>query len=322
MQEFERAVLREEETNEDGTRGLFVFEPLERGFGTTIGNAITRILLTEMRGYGVVGIEADGMDPNATTFDAIEEDLTGLKLNAKALSISGEDGMTALKPLKISKQNTTDGPMLITASDVICPEDVSMEDPDQLICTLKPGHDLEMILYAAKGSGYKNASENKEEYHLNDQTAALDTTFTPIRKAEYLSEPARLGQDKKYDKVHIDVTTNGSLTPVEAVSQAARFLLSYLDVIVPTSDLELEETFTVQQPVPEEQQKSSTMMIEDLDLSVRSYNCLKRAGIQTVDELTQKTEDEMMHVKNLGKKSLKEVKDKMYQLGLFFKPYE
>lgn len=320
MQEFERAVLREEEKNEDGSRGLFVFEPLERGFGTTIGNAITRILLTNMEGIGVVGVEAEGLDPASTVFDAIEEDVTGLKLNAKALDISGEG--SKLEKLHISKNNTTDGPMLVTAADVVCPEEMSMEDPDQLICTLKPGKSLEMDLFAARGTGYKTASENREEYHLGDQCAVLDTTFTPIRKADYLSEPARLGQDKKYDKVHIDVTTDGSVSPIDAVSEAARFFLEYLDQIVPTSDLELEESFTVQQPVPEETQSSSAMMIEDLDLSVRSYNCLKRAGIQTVDELTQKTEDEMMHVKNLGKKSLKEVKDKMYQLGLFFKPYE
>ena len=155
-----------------------------------------------------------------------------------------------------------------------------------------------------------------ETYH------PLDVKFTPIEKADYLSEPARIGFDKKYDKVHISVTTDGSITPLDAISEAAGIVIDYLDAILPVADLELEESFLVQEPVEEETTKVNTMMIEDLDLSVRSYNCLKRAGIQTVDELTQKTEDEMMHVKNLGKKSLKEVKDKMYQLGLFFKSYE
>ena len=146
--------------------------------------------------------------------------------------------------------------------------------------------------------------------------------FTPVKSADYLSEPARVGQDAKYDEVHFTVTTNGTITPLQAISRAAAFCVKNLDVLVPLANLKLEESFMVQQPHVEDTKKVNTMMIEDLDLSVRSYNCLKRAGIQTVDELTQKTEDEMMHVKNLGKKSLKEVKDKMFQLGLFFKSYE
>lgn len=320
MQEFERAAFRQESESEDCLTGTFVFEPLERGFGTTIGNAICRILLSDLPGTGVVGISAEGLDPNATVYDAIVEDVTGLKLNAKALEMSGED--EGLQKLHISKKNTTTTPMPVYAADIICPESVTMENPDQVVCTLQPGAGLEMDLYAAKGIGYKNSNETRTEFHLPEEAIALDTTFTPIRSADYLSEPARLGQDKKYDKVHLTVTTDGSLTPVNAISQAAGILMDYLDPIVPLANLNLEESFTVQQPLPEESQKSSTMMIEDLDLSVRSYNCLKRAGIQTVDELTQKTEDDMMHVKNLGKKSLKEVKDKMYALGLFFKPYE
>ena len=172
------------------------------------------------------------------------------------------------------------------------------------------------------GFGYKSALENEKDYALDADTIALDALFTPVRSAQYLSEPARVGQDAKYDKVHIEVETNGTISPLQAISQAAGVMVDHLDALIPLADLHLEESFVVQQPHEEDVKKVNTMMIEDLDLSVRSYNCLKRAGIQTVDELTQKTEDEMMHVKNLGKKSLKEVKDKMYQLGLFFKSYE
>lgn len=315
MQEFERASFHQEKISEDGMQAKFLFEPLERGFGITVGNAICRTLLSTLPGMAVVGIEAEGMDPNNPVFDAIEEDVTRLKLNSKALQFAGEpDG---LEKLHISKT----GPAVITAADIICPESVDVCDPDQVLCHLKDGQKLEMDLFAASGIGYKSAAENRAEFkeEFSDQVIPLDSTFTPIRNAEYLSEPARLGQDIKYDKVHIDVTTNGTITPLSAISQAAEILVDALDVIVPMSDLKLEESFTVQQPVPEDTQKPGAMQIEDLDLSVRSYNCLKRAGIQTVDELTQKTEEEMMHVKNLGKKSLKEVKDKMYQLGLFFK---
>ena len=317
MHEFERASFHQETVDEEKNQASFVFEPLERGFGTTIGNAICQILLSELPGTGVVGYKAEGLDPASPVFDKVEEDVTGLTLKAKALKLNSDSD--ELQTLHISKQN---GPCTVTAADLDCPEDVEVVDPDQVICTLKNGQSLEMDLFIANSIGYKSASDNVKEFKLPADAVAVDTIFTPIRKAEYLSEPARLGQDKKYDKVHIDVTTNGNLSPLAAISQAADILVSALDIIVPLADLKLEETFTVQQPVPEDVQKNNTMMIEDLDLSVRSYNCLKRAGIQTVDELTQKTEDEMMHVKNLGKKSLKEVKDKMYQLGLFFKSYE
>ena len=317
MHEFERASFHQETVDEEKNQASFVFEPLERGFGTTIGNAICQTLLSELSGTGVVGFKAEGLDPSSPVFDKVEEDVTGLTLKAKALKLNSDSD--ELQTLHISKQN---GPCTVTAADLDCPEDVEVVDPDQVICTLKNGQSLEMDLFIANSIGYKSASDNVKEFKLPADAVAVDTIFTPIRKAEYLSEPARLGQDKKYDKVHIDVTTNGTISPLAAISQAADILVSALDIIVPLADLKLEETFTVQQPIPEDVQKNNTMMIEDLDLSVRSYNCLKRAGIQTVDELTQKTEDEMMHVKNLGKKSLKEVKDKMYQLGLFFKSYE
>jgi DNA-directed RNA polymerase subunit alpha len=179
-----------------------------------------------------------------------------------------------------------------------------------------------MDILVTKSFGYRNAQENREDFKIPADFVALDSVFTPIRKADYTSDPAKIGFDKKYDKVHINVTTNGTITPLQAISDAAKTCINYLEAIIPLADIELEESFMVQEPAVEETTKINMMMIEDLDLSVRSYNCLKRAGIQTVDELTQKTEDEMMHVKNLGKKSLKEVKDKMYQLGLFFKSYE
>ena len=316
MQEFKRATFHKESTEESDVQGTFVFEPLERGFGTTIGNAVCRVLMMNLPGSGVVGFTIEGADPNATTVAGILEDVTGILLNVKALKLTSDSDQ--LETLTISKE----GPAIVTAADLICPEEVDITDPDQPICTLEKGASLNMNLYVANGIGFKSASENREAYSLPEEAIAIDTTFTPIRSAEYLSEPALVGQDIKYDKVHLYVTTDGTITPVQAISEASSILVDILDEIVPLAGLDLEESFTVQQAQVEDGQKPNTMMIEDLDLSVRSYNCLKRAGIQTVDELTQKTEDEMMHVKNLGKKSLKEVKEKMYQLGLFIKSYE
>ncbi|WP_067558686.1 DNA-directed RNA polymerase subunit alpha [Faecalibaculum rodentium] len=316
MQEFERATFHKESQEDRLDKAVFLFEPLERGFGTTIGNAICRTMRSNLPGTGIVGFQIEGMEPGDTTISGLLEDTTALILNLKALMLTGD--VDEAVQLQVHKK----GPAIITAADIICPEEVEVSDPDQIICTLEKGADLNMDLYAARGTGYKSESDNRKNWHLPEDVQAIDTMFTPIRQAEYLSEPARLGQDIKYDKVHINVTTDGAITPLHAVSEAAGILMSALDQIVPLADLKLEECFTVQLPQAEENAKPATQMIEDLDLSVRSYNCLKRAGIQTVEELTQKTEDEMMHVKNLGKKSLKEVKDKMTQLGLSFKSYD
>lgn len=316
MQEFERASFHKEEVNEDANYGSFVFEPLERGFGTTIGNAICRVMKNNLPGSGVVGFEVQGMNPQDTIIPGMKEDVTALGLNVKALRIAYDGEGVEKIHLDVH------GPAVVTASDLILDDNMELVDPDQVIATLEDDGHLDMNLYLAKGTGYKNAAENRRTWNLPADAVALDTMFTPVRSADYLSEPARMGQNIKYDKVHINVTTNGTISPISAVSQAANLLVADLDNIVPLSDLKLEECFVVQQPQVEDVKKSNTMMIEDLDLSVRSYNCLKRAGIQTVEELTQKTEDDMMHVKNLGKKSLKEVKDKMFQLGLFFKSYE
>lgn len=316
MQEFERATLRKEVVDEETHTGSYVFEPVERGFGTTIGNLICNILLKNYTGDGVIAYQIAGVQPGDTVAKGIVEDVTGVTLNVKALQF--EDSTEDVQKAHISKV----GPATVSAADIVCPEEITVVDPDQVICTLEEGATLEMDLYIVRGTGYKSALENRKVYGLGEEVIAIDTMFTPICAADYLSEPARLGQDIKYDKVHINVTTNGTVTPLQAISKAAGEMIDYLDVIVPLADLNLEESFMVQQPQVEEESEVNTMMIEDLDLSVRSYNCLKRAGIQTVDELTQKTEDEMMHIKNLGKKSLKEVKDKMYQLGLFFKSYE
>lgn len=316
MEVFTRATFNQLPDGTD-TEGTFTFEPLARGFGTTIGNSICRTLLSDLPGTAVIALKMDGVDENTTLIDKIEEDAVRLKLNIKALQI--DSNQNDFVKLSISK---TMGPAEVTAGDIICPEDTFVLDPSQVICHLKDGESLEMDLYAATGTGYQPAAEIRKEYEVPADAICLDTVFTPIRSADYLSEPTLLGHDTKYDKVTFTIHTNGTITPLDAINDAAMILISALDQIVPFANMDLEESFTVQQPVPEETRKSSATMIEDLELSVRSYNCLKRAGIQTVEELTQKTEEEMMHVKNLGKKSLQEVKERLESIGQGFKTYD
>ena len=316
MQEFERALFHKESVDEENNKGSYVFEPLERGFGTTVGSTLCNVMLSNLPGCAIIGYRVEGLNEEKTSVEGLLEDVTTLSLHIKELRLNCQQ--EGVFTLHISKK----GPSTVQAADIICPEEVTIKDPEQVICNLEKGNSLEMDLFVTNGFGYKSALENEKDYALDADTIALDALFTPVRSAQYLSEPARVGQDAKYDKVHIEVETNGTISPLQAISQAAGGMVDHLDALIPLADLHLEESFVVQQPHEEDVKKVNTMMIEDLDLSVRSYNCLKRAGIQTVDELTQKTEDEMMHVKNLGKKSLKEVKDKMYQLGLFFKSYE
>lgn len=316
MEVFTRATFSQLPDSTD-TRASFTFEPLARGFGTTIGNSICRTLLSDLPGTAVIGFKVEGVSPDAIVLDQIAEDAVRLKLNVKALQLDIDDGDSV--SLQIPQ---TQGPAVITAADLVCPESVSIMDPDQIICTVKEGQSLAMELYAASGTGYKTALEIAEEYHLPEDAFCLDTVFTPVKSAEYRSEPTLLGHDTKYDKVTFDIHTNGTITPIMAITEACDILISYLDDLIPFAKMDLEESFTVQLPAPKEATKSSTMMIEDLELSVRSYNCLKRAGIQTVEELTQKTEEDMMHVKNLGKKSLQEVKERLESLGMGFKKFE
>lgn len=318
MQEFDRASFHKVSLNEENTSGSYVFEPLERGFGTTIGSTICSTMLLSLPGTRTIAFRIEGVAEDDLVVDSVKEDVATIGLNLKAIKFSSELELNEKVTLHISKQ----GPAVVQSADLICPEGVSLLDTEQVICNLEKNGSLEMDIIIGKGNGYKSLQDNKVDFHLGDDMHVLDASFTPIREADYLQEPTKIGYDKKYDKVHIHVTTDGTTTPLQGISDAAQMCIGYLDAIIPLADLELEESFLVQEPVIEEITKVNTLTIEDLDLSVRSYNCLKRAGITNVDELTQKTEDEMGHVKNMGKKSLKEVKDKMFQLGLFFKSYE
>ena len=237
-------------------------------------------------------------------------------LNIKGLIIKIEDD--EVYTLRISKR----GPMTVTAGDIECPTNVTILNPDHVICTLEEGGSLEMELYARNGRGYVSADQNKNLYQSQNQTIGIiytDAIYTPITKVAYAVEQTRVGQNANFDRVIFDIWTDGSINPQKSLSLAAKILRDHLDLIVELNESVAEMENAMKDAGGEVGNKGMVMIIEDLDLSVRSYNCLKRAGIQTVEELTQKTEDEMMRVRNLGKKSLKEVKDKLIDLGLSFK---
>ena len=319
MQKFERAHFEVKEYDESQHYGKFVFEPLERGFGTTIGNALRRVLLSSLPGAAVFSIKVDGVYHEFTSIPGIVEDVTSIILNIKTLVMSIQDD--EIYTLRISKQ----GPGAVTGADIICPEGVEVISKDLHICTLEEGGMLEMELQARIGRGYVSADTNKQLYQTPNQPLGIiytDSIYTPIEKVSYNVEPTRVGQDAHYDKVALEIWTDSSLSPAEAVALASKILIDHLELLTNVHEAVNDMESVMKEAQGEVQNKGLVMMIEDLDLSVRSYNCLKRAGIQTVEELTQRTEDEMMRVRNLGKKSLKEVKDKIYDLGLSFKSYE
>lgn len=319
MQKFERADFEVKEYVESENYGKFVLSPLERGFGTTIGNALRRVLLSSLPGAAVFSIKVDGVYHEFTTIPGIREDVSMIILQLKQLVMTIEDD--DVYDLQISAK----GPCTITAGDIICPAQVEILNKDLEIAHLEKDVTLEMELKAKNGRGYVSADINKQLNQGASQgigTVYTDSIYTPIEKVSYNVEPTRVGEDVKYDSLTIEIWTDGSINPQKALSLAAKILIDHLDIVASINEDILNMDNVIMEGTTEKPNKGQQMMIEDLDLSVRSYNCLKRAGIQTVDELTQKTEDEMMRVRNLGKKSLKEVKDKLIELGMGFKSFD
>ena len=319
MQKFERADFEVKEYVESENYGKFVLSPLERGFGTTIGNALRRVLLSSLPGAAVFSIKVDGVYHEFTTIPGIREDVSMIILQLKQLVMTIEDD--DVYDLQISAK----GPCTITAGDIICPAQVEILNKDLEIAHLEKDVTLEMELKAKNGRGYVSADINKQLNQGASQgigTVYTDSIYTPIEKVSYNVEPTRVGEDVKYDSLTMEIWTDGSINPQKALSLAAKILIDHLDIVASINEDILNMDNVIMEGTTEQPNKGQQMIIEDLDLSVRSYNCLKRAGIQTVDELTQKTEDEMMRVRNLGKKSLKEVKDKLIELGMGFRSFD
>lgn len=299
MIEIEKPKVDIVELSEDYRYGKFVVEPLERGFGITIGNALRRILLSSLPGVAVYAVRIDGVLHEFSTVPGVKEDVTEMILSLKELSatIDGEES----KVLKIQAV----GPCEVTGADIICPPEVEIVSKDLHIATLDENAKLNMEIHVNKGRGYVSAEENKND-SMPIGTLPVDSIYTPIEKVSYHVENTRVGQKTDFDKLTLEVLTNGSINPQEGMSLAAKVLEEHLKLFIDLS----EHIGNVEIMVEKEEDKKEKvleMTIEELDLSVRSYNCLKRAGINTVEELSNKSEEDMMKVRNLGKKSLEEV---------------
>jgi DNA-directed RNA polymerase subunit alpha len=319
MQKFERAEFEVAEYVESENYGKFILSPLEKGFGTTIGNALRRVLLSSLPGAAIFSIKVDGVYHEFTTIPGVREDVSMIILQLKQLIMKIEDD--EVYNLQISAK----GPCTVKAGDILCPAQVEILNADLEIAHLEKGASLEMELKAKNGRGYVGSDQNKLLNQGSSQgigTVFTDSIYTPVNKVSYAVEPTRVGQNTRYDELTMEIWTDGSINPQKALATAAKILIDHLDIISGINEDVLSMDNLIKEGSSEAPNKGQQMMIEDLDLSVRSYNCLKRAGIQTVDELTQKTEDEMMRVRNLGKKSLKEVKDKLIELGMGFRSFD
>lgn len=311
MLRFEKPDVKIEEYARDRYYGKFVIEPLERGIGITLGNSLRRILLSSLPGAAVSNINIDGVQHEFSAIIGVVEDVTTIILNIKKLilSINSEDDFIE-KKLQIHAT----GEGVVTAADIEHDEEVTIINPKLHIATLAKGGKLDMTMIARRGSGYVSADENKK-YNKEIGQIAIDSIYTPIDRVQYEVEKTRVGQDADYDKLIVEVYTNGSIEPQEAIALSAKILIEHFNVFVELNDRAKMAEFMIESE-EDSKNKILEMSIEDLDLSVRSYNCLKRAGINTVQELANQTEEDMMKVRNLGRKSLKEVKDKLNELGL------
>lgn len=304
----------------DGTEnyGRFVIDPLERGFGLTLGNALRRVLLSSLPGASIYAVEVEGARHEFTALEGVEEDVTSIILNLKDLVLSIDATEEGNKRLEINVQ----GPAVVTAGDIVCPTGVEVINKDLVIAHLTENGKLNMVLHARNGRGYVTGEQNKTIHTgLTLGAISTDSNYSPVRKANYTVDNTRVGHDSRFDKLTLEVWTNGSITPQEAVAMSAKILIDHFEKFVDLANITRDINIEKDEAVVEEN-KYENITIEELDLSVRSYNCLKRAGIATVLELTDKSEEDMMKVKNLGKKSLKEIKEKLAGIGLSFKDFE
>ena len=304
----------------DGTEnyGRFVIEPLERGFGQTLGNSLRRVLLSSLPGASLYAVEVEGARHEFTALEGVEEDVTSIILNLKGLVLRIPEEDDGNKRLEIDVK----GPAVVTAKDIVLPAGVEVVNPDLEIAHLVEGGSLHMVLHARNGRGYITGEQNKIIHTgLALGTISTDSNYSPVRKANYTVENTRVGHDSRFDKLTIEVWTDGSILPQEALAKSAQILIAHLDKFLEVANITRDINIEKEEETVEEN-KYENFTIEELDLSVRSYNCLKRAGIQTILELTDRTEEDMMKVKNLGKKSLKEIKEKLVAYNLSFKDFE
>ncbi|NLO09384.1 MAG: DNA-directed RNA polymerase subunit alpha [Clostridiales bacterium] len=312
MFDFEKPKIEIAEISEDKKFGRFVVEPLERGYGTTLGNSLRRIMLSSLPGTAVSQIKIDGVVHEFSVIPGVKEDVTEIIMNIKNLAIKNTSDANEPKVAYIEQE----GEVVVTAGDIQADPDIEILNPDQVIATLCGGPDsrLYMELTITNGRGYVSADKNKKD-DLPIGVIPIDSIYTPVERVNLSVENTRVGQITDFDKLTLDVYTDGTLVPDEALSLAAKVLSVHLDAFIDLSEHAKTAEIMVEKE-DNEKEKVLEMNIDELELSVRSYNCLKRAGINTVEELTNKTAEDMMKVRNLGRKSLEEVLSKLKELGL------
>ncbi|CTL43321.1 DNA-directed RNA polymerase subunit alpha [Streptococcus pneumoniae] len=309
MIEFEKPNITKIDENKD--YGKFVIEPLERGYGTTLGNSLRRVLLASLPGAAVTSINIDGVLHEFDTVPGVREDVMQIILNIKGIAVK-----SYVEDEKIIELDV-EGPAEVTAGDILTDSDIEIVNPDHYLFTIGEGSSLKATMIVNSGRGYVPADENKKD-NAPVGTLAVDSIYTPVTKVNYQVEPARVGSNDGFDKLTLEILTNGTIIPEDALGLSARILTEHLDLFTNLTEI-AKSTEVMKEADTESDDRILDRTIEELDLSVRSYNCLKRAGINTVHDLTEKSEAEMMKVRNLGRKSLEEVKLKLIDLGLGLK---
>ena len=309
MIEFEKPNITKIDENKD--YGKFVIEPLERGYGTTLGNSLRRVLLASLPGAAVTSINIDGVLHEFDTVPGVREDVMQIILNIKGIAVK-----SYVEDEKIIELDV-EGPAEVTAGDILTDSDIEIVNPDHYLFTIGEGSSLKATMTVNSGRGYVPADENKKD-NAPVGTLAVDSIYTPVTKVNYQVEPARVGSNDGFDKLTLEILTNGTIIPEDALGLSARILTEHLDLFTNLTEI-AKSTEVMKEADTESDDRILDRTIEELDLSVRSYNCLKRAGINTVHDLTEKSEAEMMKVRNLGRKSLEEVNLKLIDLGLGLK---
>ncbi|RSI69489.1 DNA-directed RNA polymerase subunit alpha [Streptococcus oralis] len=309
MIEFEKPNITKIDENKD--YGKFAIEPLERGYGTTLGNSLRRVLLASLPGAAVTSINIEGVLHEFDTVPGVREDVMQIILNIKGIAVK-----SYVEDEKIIELDV-EGPAEITAGDILTDSDIEIVNPDHYLFTIGEGSSLKATMTVNSGRGYVPADENKKD-NAPVGTLAVDSIYTPVTKVNYQVEPARVGSNDGFDKLTLEILTNGTIIPEDALGLSARILTEHLDLFTNLTEI-AKSTEVMKEADTESDDRILDRTIEELDLSVRSYNCLKRAGINTVHDLTEKSEAEMMKVRNLGRKSLEEVKLKLIDLGLGLK---
>ena len=313
MIKFEKPQYKVTEYDKSSNYGKFELEPLEKGFGLTLGNALRRVMLSSLPGSAITSINIDGVDHEFQTITGIYEDVTAIVLNLKGIVIKNHSEEEQVLTLNVDKEG------VVTAADIDCPADVEIINKDQEICTIVKGGKLNMEMTVSNGRGYVRAENNKKLLKkAKIGTIAIDSIYSPIERVNYEVEEARVGQSTNYDKLVVEIWTNGSMKAEEAIALASRILIEHLNILTDLNEI-ADITGIMAEKEEDPKVKALETSIDDMEFSVRAYNCLKRSGINTMQDLVNRKESDMMKIRNLGKKSLKEVLDKVKAMGLSFK---